>query len=345
MVEVAASKGVTISAPSDGFVSFFNSPYHPHIKLAAIDIYIGSRRFGSEAPSPVKGRVRRLYPFEPPAPKWFPTPRSEYAVLIECSENPEVWAKILHIQPSVKEGDYVDVGAPLGYFIRDGFFHPWTDPHMHIELRSRSDPIRVTGGYPLEPKISDTYYVDGELEESEAYSGRVVGLGERYALVELQAPFTYLEPFFGLCGLLGTECCLIDGGLPHYQWMGLLHRKGGKLSSEARLLNTPIGRVQASKSWVALLTCEDFDIMLDGLVCVGLSCYLNLKRERVVKIILPKGSKLQIDQRVNLKLIKGGAGFTAHLQRAFEGLVGHDIYSKSLLKDRRESISSILKTL
>jgi hypothetical protein len=85
--------------------------------------------------------------------------------------------------------------------------------------------------------------------------------------------------------------------------------------------------------------------MLDSLVCVGLSCYLNLKRERVVKIILPKGSKLQIDQRVNLKLIKGGAGFTAHLQRAFEGLVGHDIYSKSLLKDRRESISSILKTL
>jgi len=27
MVEVATSKGVTISAPSDGFVSFFNSPY------------------------------------------------------------------------------------------------------------------------------------------------------------------------------------------------------------------------------------------------------------------------------------------------------------------------------
>jgi len=35
IVEVATSKGVTISAPSDGFVSFFNSPYHPHIKQAA----------------------------------------------------------------------------------------------------------------------------------------------------------------------------------------------------------------------------------------------------------------------------------------------------------------------
>jgi hypothetical protein len=342
MVEVAASKGVTISAPSDGFVSFFNSPYHPHIKLAALDIYISSRRFGFEAPSPVKGKVRRLYPFEPPVPKWFNAPRTEYAILIECSANPEIWAKILHIQPSVREGDDVDVGTPLGWLIRDGFFHPWTDPHMHIELRNRSDPIRATGGYPLEPKISNTYYVDGELDRKEVYGGRVVALGERYALVELQAPFTYLEPFFGLCGLVGDEFGLIDGGIPHYQWAGLLHKKGGGLSSEAKLLNTPIGLVQSSNSWAALLTCEDFNIMLDGLICVGLSCYLNLRRERLVKIILPKGLDLQVGQKVNLKLTIGGAGFTAHLQQAFEGLVEDDIYSKSLLKDRRRSIASIL---
>lgn len=99
----------------------------------------------------------------------------------------------------------MDIGRPLGHFIRDGFFHPWTDPHIHIELRSRSHPIRATGGYPLEPKITNTCYVDGELDEKEAYSGRVVRLDERYALVELQAPFTSLETFFGICGLVGDE--------------------------------------------------------------------------------------------------------------------------------------------
>ena len=345
MVEVATSKGVSISAPSDGFVSFFNSPYHPHIKQAALDIYASSRRFGSEAPSPVKGKVRKLYAFEPPTPKWFNAPKTEYMILIECSENPEVWAKILHIQPSVKEGDKIDVGTPLGCFIRDGFFHPWTDPHMHIEIRSRSDPIRATGGYPLVPAITNTCYVDGELEENEPCTGRVVGLGERYALIELQAPFMYIEPFFGLCGRVGEEFGLVDGGLPHYQWAGLLYRKGSKQFSEAKLLNTPVGRVRASRNWAALLTCEDFDIVVDGLLCVGLSCYLNLKRERLVKILLPKGSNLRVDHRVDLKLTRGGVGLEAHLHRAFEGLVEYDIFSKSLLKDRRESIASILTSL
>jgi len=345
MIEVAVSKNVTISAPSDGFLSFFNSPYHPHIKQAALDIYVGSRRFGSEAPSPVKGKVKKLYPFEPPVPKWFTAPETEYMILIKCSENTEVWAKILHIQPSVKEGDEVGIGTPLGCLIRDGFFHPWTDPHMHIELRSHSDPIRATGGYPLSPLIIRTSYIDGELDEKETYSGRVVRLGERYALVELKAPFTYLEPFFGLCGLVGNEFGLVDGGLPHYQWAGLIHKKGGKISSEAKLLNTPVGQVQASNSWAALLTCEDFNIMINGLICIGLSCYLNLRRERLVKIILPKGSNLHVDQRVKLKLAKGGAGLAAHLQQAFEGLAEHDIFSKSLLKDRRKSIASILTSL
>jgi len=347
MVEVAASKGETISAPTDGFVSFFNSPYHPHIKQAALDIYISSRQFGSVAPSPVKGKVRKLYPFEPPIPKWFNAPKTEYMILIECSENPEVWVKILHIQPSVKEGDEIDIGTPLGCFIRDGFFHPWTDPHMHIELRSRSDPIRATGGYPLVPVITNTYYVDGELEEKEAYSGRVVGLGERYALVELQAPFAYLEPFFGICGVIGDEFGLVDGGLPYYQWAGLLHKKGSKLSlsSDVKLLSTPIGRIQASKSWAVFLTCEDFKIMLDDLICVGLSCYLNLRREKLLKIILPKGSNLQVGQKVSLKLTGGEGVFVEHLHQVFEGLVEWDIFSKTLLKDRRKSIAAILKSL
>ena len=74
-------------------------------------------------------------------------------------------------KPPVKEGDEIDVGTPLGCLIRDGFFHPWTDPHIHVELRSRSDPIRATGGYPLVPAIKNTYYVDGDLEEKRLIVG------------------------------------------------------------------------------------------------------------------------------------------------------------------------------
>ena len=345
MIEVATSKSVKVFAPSDGFISFFNSPYHPHIKQAALDIYISSRRFGTEAPSPVKGKVRKLYPFEPPVPKWFTAPKIEHMILIECSENPEVWAKILHIQPSVKEGDELDVGTPLGYFIRDGFFHPWTDPHMHIELRSRSDPIRATGGYPLKPLITNTHYIDGELDVKETYSGRVVRLGERYALVELQAPFIHLEPFFGVCGLVSDIVGVVDGGLPHYQWAGLLHKIRDTSASEIKLFGTTIGRAQASNSWATFLTCEGIDTYVDALRCIGLSCYLNLKREKVVKIILPKHSNLQDGQRINLRLSRSGEQFTAKLQEAFEGLVEHDIFSRNLLRDRRAKIVNTLRVL
>ena len=63
--------------------------------------------------------------------------------------------------------------------------------------------------------------------EKEAYTGRVVALGECYALVELQAPFTYLKPFFGIFGLVDNVFELVDRGLPHYQLAGLLHKGGG----------------------------------------------------------------------------------------------------------------------
>lgn len=344
MIEVASSKGVVVYAPSDGFVSFFNSPYHPHIGLAALDIYTGSRRFGSEVPSPVRGRVRKVYAFEPPASKWFDAPTVEHLILIECFDNKDVWAKIIHIQPSVKEGDMVDVGSPLGYYIRDGYFHPWTDPHIHIELRNSSDPLRAKGGYPLKPLTKGQIHVDGTFDEKESYSGTVVRLGERYAIVDLQAPFAYLEPFYGLPAQIGSGIGLIDGGVPHYQWAGVLSGETVETSADVKLFNTTIGKVQSTVSWSTLLTCEDTDISLSGLRCVGLSCYLNLKREKHVKVVLHQGASLRVGQRVDLRVSVGGGQFVKHLREAFQGLVEHDIYSGSLVKDRRERIAQIIKT-
>ena len=98
-------------------------------------------------------------------------------------------------------------------------------------------------------------------------------------------------------------------------------KKGSKLSSDVKLLNTPVGRVQASKSWAVFLTCEDFEIMLDDLMFVGLSCYPQPTKRKLVKIILPKGSNLQGYQRMKLKLAKGGVEFVEHLHQVFEGLV------------------------
>jgi hypothetical protein len=50
-------------------------------------------------------------------------------------------------------GDVVEVGKPLGILLRSGFFDFWTDPHIHVEVRSPSDPIRAMGGFMLERLI------------------------------------------------------------------------------------------------------------------------------------------------------------------------------------------------
>ncbi|MEM2884149.1 MAG: hypothetical protein QXY08_06180 [Nitrososphaerales archaeon] len=345
MVGVASSKGVVLYAPLDGFVSFFNSPYSPHIGFAAVDVYTGSRRFGSEAPSPVRGRVRRVFAFEPPSSTWFDAPKVEHMLLVECADNKEVWAKILHIQPSVKEGDKVDVGSPLGHYIRDGYFHPWTDPHMHVELRSCSDPLRARGGYPLKPLHTNQLRIDGALDRKEGYNGIVAKLGERYALVKLQAPFAYLEPFFGLAAQVGCGIGLVDGGVPHYQWAGVLGVESGNISADVKILGASIGTVQCLSRGAALLTCEAADVFVEGLRCVGLSCYLSLKREKCVKVILPTSASLKIGQRVNLELRRGKEQLTTRLNEAFQGLIEHDIYSRSLLRDRREKIAQSLRSL
>jgi len=80
---------------------------------------------------------------------------------------------------------------------------------------------------------------------------------------------------------MGDGVGLVDGWAYHTtNGQVIFIKKGSKLSSDVKLLNTLVGRVQASKSWAVFLTCEDFKIMLDDLICVGLSCYLNLRREK-----------------------------------------------------------------
>jgi len=48
---------------------------------------------------------------------------------------------------------------------------------------------------------------------------------------------------------------------------------------------------------------------------------------------------------MKLKLAKGGVEFVEHLHQVFEGLVEHDIFSKTFLRDGRRIITSILKSL
>jgi hypothetical protein len=304
-IAIASSKQVTLFAPEDGFVSFFNSPYYAHSSMKGVDIYSRSRIFGSPVPSPVKGKVRKLHPFKPPSSSWFKTPETEYLMLIECSENPDVWVKILHVDPQVREGDHVEVGEAIGSFLRDGFFHPWTNPHIHVEVRNPTNPIRATGGYPLSPSgISDDQILYGSDGSCKTFEGVVVETGERYVIVDLEkAPFINIGPFFGVQAEVGGCKGILDGGVPHYQRAGLIGIEAEK-SDVRRLvqaLGARIGQLHHCLSYkVSIFLCNNLEVTLNDVSCIGFSCYLSLKRGQSIKVVLPKDTVFRVGQKISL---------------------------------------------
>ena len=304
-IAIATSKQVTLFAPEDGFVSFFNSPYYAHSSMRGVEIYSRSRIFGSPVPSPVKGRVRKLHLFKPPSSSRFKSPETEYLMLIECSENPDVWVKILHVDPQVKEGDHVQVGEAIGSFLRDGFFHPWTNPHIHVEVRNPTNPIRATGGYPLSPVgVSGNPILYGSDGHCDTFEGIVVETGERYAIVDLEkAPFINIGPFFGVQAEVGGCKRILDGGVPHYQRAGLIGAEAERSDVHhlVQALGARIGQLHECLSDKAsIFLCNNLEVTLNGVSCIGFSCYLSLKRSQTIKIVLHKDTTFRVGQKISL---------------------------------------------
>jgi hypothetical protein len=339
-IEVATSRGVTLFAPEQSFVSFFNSPYYAHGNLTGLDIYSDSRNFGSIVPSPISGMVRKLYPFKPFSSRWFKAPEIEYLMLIECRENPDVWIKVLHVDPRVKEGENVAVGDPLGVFIRDGFFHPWTDPHTHIEARSPTDPIRASGGYLLTPKgLRNEPIPYGSKKNDSVLKATIVKASDRYALVDLQdAFFVCVGPFYGVQAESDGAIGLLDGGVPHYQRAGIFGFEDRHLNSPSsiRVWGVNIGKVYGTISkGISLLQCDTFMVTLGGIRCTGLSCYLGLKRHHSVKALLPEGTSFKAGEATTLSIQPCEEPFEDVLHRAFHKLVEGGPWGASLLTNKR----------
>ena len=135
--------------------SLYNSPYVAHDHGCAIDLYpdtgLGPASGDSpiDAPSPIAGRVLETRTVRAP-PKPY-APEHDHLVLVDTGEHV---ARILHVAPTVEPGDVVDVGDSLGTLVRAGFFAPWVDNHVHLELRDvDANPYRASGSLPLEPGI------------------------------------------------------------------------------------------------------------------------------------------------------------------------------------------------
>ena len=182
------------------------------------------------APSPVQGKVTAVRQFKCHRRKGFKTSPYDYVILLCSSENPERWIKILHVEPSIKVGDIIEVGEDLGTLLRSGFFDFWTDPHLHIEVRKPSDPIRAIGGFKFERSLRL-----GESTFTEDLSGTVIESKPEYSLVALNE-----ESEYGIVADIEGQPGLLDAGIPHYGWMGVHMKNSPKIGGTVRLCGTKI---------------------------------------------------------------------------------------------------------
>jgi len=284
MLPVAISDNVRIYCPENGRFSFFNSPYPAHLSFSAIDIY-PSGRFGCAAPSPVSGVIAGIRRVECPSGRGFESSTHDYVIIVRSSENPERLIKILHVDPIVNVGDKIEPGEDLGWLIRSGFFDFWTDPHIHVEVRKPSDPIRARGGLQLERLMGLHDHGDSQDE----LKGLIVKCKPEYSLVNIYGDFR-----FGLHVEVDGQLGILDAGIPHYGRFGI-HMISQPIKGEVMLCGKKIGTVMSTHMDMCIAECSNVKFSVKGRN-VGLSLYMYPLLKPLIKIVPKKPGILNLKE-------------------------------------------------
>jgi hypothetical protein len=283
--KIAESMGVEIYAEPDWEYTFFASPYPAHHEFRAMDIYQG-KEFGDVAESPVAGTVYRTMSFDSPSTgkKSFP----EYLTLIRCGD---YLAKIMHVEPSVVEGDVVGVGDPVGRFIVNGYFTYWVDAGMHLEVRNLRDFVRARGGCELAPIIKE----EAKAADVSVLEGVVVSASERNIAV---------LPDFQKVAVVGRSPAFLDGAT-------LIGRCGVvgvfPVGETVYFHGIRIGKVSHVGAHMSAVKLDALSVSAGGVDFAGLSFMFG---SRLVRL-LPKAfgePKLKVGDRITLDLVNADEG-------------------------------------
>lgn len=290
MISFALSEGVTLYCPKNGCFSFFNSPYYAHNHFTGVDIYPPPKTWhGAPALSPIDGEIISIKPISHFTKKDFNFSEKDYVILIKCSENPARVAKILHVKPSVTVGDKVKAGEKLGFYLRSGFFHFWTDPHIHVEIRDSNDPLRARGGY----RIHRTLPIIADVKPLEKLIGIVRYCRPEYLLIALKEKQTH-----GLTVNVNGEIGVLEGGIPYYGFFGVHLNNGPKPGDDVILCGKKIGVIKKVFGNMSIAEISSLKPCLNGEE-IHLSLHVYFQNP-LVKIVSKKLDDLHEGEEVEI---------------------------------------------
>ena len=279
LIPIARFGRMEILAKKGSLFSFYSSPYPAHRETKALDLSSGGERY-DEMYSPVSGEILEIKKI--PAPEFSKNLDDEYVTAI-LPEKSDYALKIIHLEPSLNVGDYIDAGEKLGKLIRTEFFWRFNDPGIHMEIRKKEDLFRTGGGMKFENIIDK---VDGgnELE------GTVTKKTDHYSIIEFSNS--------GACGDITGMVCDVDGGkafldctYPYVDYGGVVGASDGAVS----LNGTDIGTATNS-----IIQYSNFQIYVNDIKADCVSSVLSLRKRaelKVIPAILQKGDKVDMEVR------------------------------------------------
>jgi len=276
---------MTVTLPADVLgryrrFTLYDSPYAAHDAGRAIDLYPDPET----APSPVTGTVRDVRHVRAP-----PKPYAADEDVLLVVDTGEHLVRIMHVDPTVDPGDSVAVGEDLGDLIRAGFFAPWVPNHLHVGFRPRdADAYRASGSLPLALGVDvEPLSWDG--------TGTVVETDETWARLDRPAHPDPEEYFVGFTADLAGGEPVLDGGLPHYEYGGLVgdgHPDTGA-SGRVALAGSPVGTVEGRHvAW------DDLTVLANGEPVTGLALFCA--RDRLGAKLVGEAVDLSVGETVTV---------------------------------------------
>ncbi len=302
---VATAHGVEINATEDlsGF-SLFNSPYHSHKNLEAIDL-IPNKNFGEEALSPVNGVVEKILKFKVKSVSLFfkvmdvestkfEAEEYEHVILIRSRENKKKIVKILHVKPTVKEGDRIYVNDPLGTLVRTKHYSFWAAPHLHVEVRNENDAIRARGacrlninilGLRIENGITHNSIMKKRVRNSLKIVSKILEATDSYIEVESLYNGRFAQ------ALVGGKPCILDCGIPHMGYGGVISIYNIKPNEDVYFNGIKIGKIVKSYGKIGIFD-PTIKIKVNNIPMRGISFILGLKNLKSTRIVFKKRENL-----------------------------------------------------